>query len=368
MPTVSDEPKVERIEVSAYEIPTELTESDGTLEWDSTTLVVVHARSGGHAGVGYTYADRSAATLIESKLTEVVQGRDAMAVPATWLQMQRAVRNLGHTGLTQMAIAAVDIALWDLKARLLEVPMVVLLGQWRDSVPIYGSGGFTSYSVDQLCEQLAGWVEQGIPRVKMKIGRNPEEDLDRVAAARKAIGDTAELFVDANGAYDLKLALQKSYELADHGVSWYEEPVSSDDLPGLRLIRERCPGGMDVAAGEYGYGLDYFREMLEAKAIDVLQADVTRCAGITGFLGVGPLCEAHHTPLSAHTAPQLDAHVCAAVQPLRHAEYFHDHARIESMLFDGALRPVGGALRPDRSRPGLGLELKSTDAERFRVA
>jgi L-alanine-DL-glutamate epimerase-like enolase superfamily enzyme len=368
MQTGSDEATVERIEVSAYEIPTEAPESDGTLEWDSTIIVVVHAHSGTRTGLGYTYADKSVAPLIEGKLAEVVQGRDVMSVPAAWLAMQRAVRNLGQTGLTQMAIAAVDIALWDLKARVLEVPMVFLLGQWRDSVPVYGSGGFTSYSVDQLCEQLAGWVEQGIPRVKMKIGRNPEDDLDRVATARKAIGDGVELFVDANGAYDLKLALQRSYELADHGVTWYEEPIGSDDLTGLRLIRERCPAGMDVTAGEYGFDLDYFRRMLEAKAVDVLQADVTRCGGITGFLRVGPLCDAHHIPISAHTAPQIDAHACVAVQPLRHAEYFHDHVRIEGMLFDGALDPVDGALRPDPSRPGLGLELKSGDAQRYRVA
>jgi L-alanine-DL-glutamate epimerase-like enolase superfamily enzyme len=153
----------------------------------------------------------------------------------------------------------------------------------------------------------------------------------------------------------------------EYGVSWFEEPVSSDDLEGLRLLRDRAPTGMNIAAGEYGYDLFYFRRMLDAGAVDVLQADATRCAGITGFLRVGALCEARPLPLSAHCGPSLHAHPCCAVGPVRHVEYFHDHVRIEHMLFDGALTPVNGALRPDLSRPGLGLEFKRADAERYVV-
>src|SRR5207249_4099561 len=122
-----------------------------------------------------------------------------------------------------------------------------------------------------------------------------------------------------------------------------------------------------IAAGEYGYDLPYFRRMLEAQAVDVLQADATRCAGITGFLRVAALCEAYGIPLSAHTAPALHLHPCCAAAPVCHIEYFHDHARIETMLFDGAVQPVDGALAPDLSRPGLGLELKRPDAERYRL-
>jgi L-alanine-DL-glutamate epimerase-like enolase superfamily enzyme len=252
-----------------------------------------------------------------------------------------------------------------LKARLLDLPLVTLLGAVRDSVPVYGSGGFTSYSLAQLEAQLGGWIAEGITRVKMKIGAHPADDRDRVRAARKAIGSDAELFVDANGAYSRKQALAFADAFAELGVSWFEEPVSSDDLEGLRLLRERAPAGMDIAAGEYGYDLFYFRRMLEAGAVDVLQADATRCAGITGFLRVSALCEARSLPLSAHTAPSLHAHPCCALTPVRHVEYFHDHVRLEHMLFDGALTPVHGALHPDLSRPGLGLELKRSDAERY---
>ena len=355
------------IDVAAYTIPTDRPESDGTLAWDSTTVVVVEAHAGDRTGVGYTYADSSVAELVHSKLAEAVGGRDALGVGAAWDAMVRAVRNVGRPGVASEAISAVDIALWDLKARLLDVPLVVALDGVRDATPIYGSGGFTSYSLDELTAQLGGWAEQGIPRVKMKVGRHPEQDPARARAARDAIGDEVELFVDANGAYSRKQALHWAHRFAaEHDVRWLEEPVTSDDLEGLRLLRDQGPPHMDIAAGEYGYEVTYFRRMLAAGAVDCLQADVTRCGGITGLLKVGALCDAHTVDLSAHCAPQVSAQACTAVWHLRHLEYFHDHVRIEHLLFDGCLEPEpGGLLRPDRDRPGLGLTLKRADAERF---
>ncbi|MBI4497548.1 MAG: mandelate racemase [Chloroflexi bacterium] len=356
---------IEQVEVSAYTIPTDLPESDGTLAWDSTTIVIVQARAAGTTGIGYTYAATAAADLIHDTLAGVVGGRDAMSVPDAWEAMVRAVRNVGRPGIASAAIAAVDVALWDLKARLLDLPLVTLLGAVRDGVPVYGSGGFTSYPVARLREQLAGWAELGIPAVKMKVGRHPADDRDRVQAGREAIGTDVGLFVDANGAYDRKQALAHADAFSQYGVTWFEEPVSSDDLAGLRLLRDCAPAGMDIAAGEYGYDLFSFRRMLETGAVDVLQADATRCAGITEFLRVGALCAAHAVPLSAHTAPALHVHPCCAFGGVRHVEYFHDHVRIEQLIFDGAPEPVNGILRPDRTRPGLGLDLKQSDAARY---
>ena len=294
-------------------------------------------------------------------------GRDAMSVNGAWIAMAKSIRNLGRPGICSMAISAVDTALWDLKAKLLGLPLVRLFGQVRDAMPIYGSGGFTSYSNEELQEQLGGWVEHGISRVKMKVGRDAKADPERVAAARDAIGEEAELFVDANGGYSRKQALELSYVFSELDVSWFEEPVSSDDLAGLRLMRDDGPPGMDIAAGEYGYDVTYFERMLEAQAVDVLQADATRCGGYTGFLQAATLCEAHHVPLSAHCAPALHLPIGCAARPFRHAEYFHDHVRIEEMLFDGVVSPNEGALRPDLSRPGNGLELKRKDAEKFKI-
>ncbi len=358
---------VQRIDVSAYTVPTDAPESDGTYSWHATTLVLVEAQAGGKTGLGYSYADTATARLVRDLLADVVRGRDAMDVPGAFAAMEAAIRNLGRPGIAAMAISAVDTALWDVKARLLDLPMVALLGSVRDAAPVYGSGGFTSYSNGRLCEQLGGWAASGIPRVKMKIGRRPSDDVDRVREARKYIGPDVELFVDANGAYSRKQALAMAEVFAGLEVRWFEEPVSSDDLEGLRLLRDRAPAGMEIAAGEYGYDLFYFRRMLEAGAVDVLQADATRCGGITGFLKAGVLCEARSMPLSAHCAPALHMHPACVLPNFRHLEYFHDHQRIENLLFEGVVMPEGGVLRPDLSRNGLGLEFKRQDAARYAV-
>ena len=356
------------VRARAYTIPTDKPEADGTAHWNSTTLVLAEVEAGGETGLGYTYADKSIADLIEGKLSEVLRDRDAFDIPARWQAMQRQVRNLGREGLAATAISAIDAALWDLKGKLLRQPLASLLGRAREAAPIYGSGGFTSYSDHELREQLGGWVERdGCAWVKMKIGSEPDRDPHRVATARRAIGEHG-LFVDANGAYSAKQALELADQFAAHDhVTWFEEPVSSDDLAGLRLLRKRLPAGMEVAAGEYGYVPQYFRRMLEARAVDVLQADATRCGGITGFLAAATLCEAHHIDLSAHCAPALHLHADCAVPRFRHQEWFHDHVRIEHMLFDGAPVPKDGTIRPDLTRPGLGLSFKRQDAEQFRA-
>src|SRR5947209_7149192 len=357
---------VDELEVAAYTVPTDEPEADGTLSWSETTIVVVHAHAGDEWGLGYTYADVSTAKLVASKLAAIVEGADALSPQAAWATMVRQTRNLGRPGITSMAIAAVDVALWDLKARLLGLPLCKLLGMAHDRVPIYGSGGFTAYPLRRLQEQLAGWVERGIPRVKMKVGSVPEDDRGRVRAARAAIGPNPELFVDANGAYSRKQALALADRFrSEAGVGWFEEPVSSDDLDGLRMLRDRAPAGMPIAAGEYGYDAVYFRRMLEAGAVDVLQADVTRCAGITELLRVDGLCRARGVPLSLHCVPAIHLHPGTALSQLVHLEYFHDHVRIEHLLFDGIVDPERGALFPDVDRPGIGLELKRTEAQRY---
>lgn len=363
MPLNSTFVPVERVSVSAYIIPTEGPESDGTLEWDSTTLVLVQIDGGGATGIGYSYADTGTATLIRDKLAPLLVQRDAMATGARWRDMVAAIRNLGRPGICSMAISAVDSALWDLKAKLLGLPLAVLLGMTRPSIPVYGSGGFTSYSVEQLGRQFHDWAMSGMRMLKMKVGRDPMMDVSRVKAARSAIGDAVSLFVDANGAYTRKQALALAELFRGYGVAWFEEPVSSDDLAGLRLLRDRAPPGMAISAGEYGYDAPYFRRMLEAQAVDVLQADATRCGGLTGFLGIAALCEAFGVPLSSHCAPTLHLPLCCAAQQAIHLEYFHDHARIEHLLFDGAPTPDNGRLAPDLDRPGLGIEFKEQDAQ-----
>jgi L-alanine-DL-glutamate epimerase-like enolase superfamily enzyme len=353
--------RVDALDVSAFTVPTDAPESDGTLEWDSTTIVVVEARSGTTHGIGWTYAPDAAGHVVDDILSEVVRGRSLDELTAIWLDCGAQLRNAGRPGIAWCALSAVDLALWDLRARLLDVPLVSLLPAGHERVPVYGSGGFCSYPLGRLAEQLAGWARDGIPRVKMKLGREAERDPARLDAARAAIGD-AELYVDANGAFAAKDAVRWATRYVEEwDVRWFEEPVPSADLDGLRFVREHST--LDVAAGEYAYVSADFRDLIGC--VDCLQADVTRCGGITGLLRVNGLAAAHGLDVSGHCAPQLSAHALCGVDRLRHLEYFHDHVRIEELLFDGVLRPVDGALVPDCSRPGNGLELKRADAQRW---
>lgn len=359
--------EIDDIRVTAYTIPTATPESDGTAEWDKTTLVLVRAYAGGKEGIGYSYADRAAAQVIADLLAPKIKNTDALATGHAWQAMTRAVRNPGRPGIASMAISAVDNALWDLKGKLLSVSVMELLGAARTSILAYGSGGFTSYSDAELVAQFTGWADAGLKAVKMKIGRDAARDIERVKTARRAIGDNVELYVDANGGYSRKQALAQAERFAEFGVTWFEEPVSSDDLAGLRLVRDCGPAGMNIAAGEYGFDSWYFRRMLEAGAVDVLQADGTRCAGLTGFMQADALCQSHSMPLSAHTSPSIHAHACCAAQNAVNVEYFFDHSRIEAMAFEGAIQAKEGMLTPDPGQPGFGLVPKTKDIEKFCV-
>lgn len=359
--------KIGEVSIAAYTIPTEAPESDGTLIWDKTTMVVVQLEAGGITGLGYTYADGGTAALVRDLLADLVTGADPLNIPALWCRMIDQVRNLGQTGMAAMAISAVDSALWDLKAKLLKLPLVSLLGACRAEMPIYGSGGFTSYSDKQLEQQFSNWLEEGIPRMKMKVGRARDRDLKRVGLARRTIGNRAELFVDANSAYDRKSALYYIQRFAEQfDICWMGQPLVPEDRRGMRFLRERSPVRVDIADGEYGYSLSYFREMIESGAVDVVMADATRCCGISGFLKVAALCEACSMPLSSHCAPLLHLHAGCATSSFRHAEYFHDHVRIERMFFEGVPEPVNGCLKPDLSQPGIGVTFRAADAEPYR--
>jgi len=360
--------KIARLSAAAFTIPTDKPEADGTLAWDETTMVLVTVTAeSGTTGIGFTYSTPAAAQLIQGVLPETVEGLDAEDTGLAWQRMLARVRNIGRGGVAACAISAADVALWDLKAQIQEVPLFRLLNPYRESVMAYGSGGFTSYSLEELTDQLSGWCDAGIRMVKMKVGLDwgtrPDEDVTRVKAAREAIGRDTSLFVDANGAYTRKEAIRQAYWFAEHNVSYFEEPVSSDQLADMASVRAASP--MDIAAGEYGYDHFYFRRMLESGAVDILQADVTRCLGITGFLAAGNLAHAFATPFSVHTSPSIHTHAACGVPQISHVEFFHDHARIERMLFEGFKEPRDGCLFPDPSAPGLGLAFKESDARKW---
>ncbi len=360
-----DWPEIEAIRATAYTLPTDEGESDGTLEWDAVTAVVVEAEAAGATGLGLTYTDASAASLVMRALAPVVVGTPVCEERVAYRRMHRRIRNLGTHGIAMAAVSAVDLALWDLEARVLDTPLANLLGAGTREVPIYGSGGFTSYDDKRLADQLAGWADQGIRQVKMKVGRDSDADEERLRVATKAVGPSVGVMVDANGAYTVGEAVRCAQRLAEAGVVWFEEPVTSEDLAGLREVRERSPGGVEIAAGEYADSIWTFEAMLNAGALDAMQIDATRCGGITGFFDAVTLAAAHGVPVSAHCAPAMHLAPASVTAGLLHVEWFWDHVQVESTLFDGAPQPVAGMLTASSSSAGNGLALKRSSIERF---
>ncbi len=356
---------ITNIEASALAIPTDGPESDGTSTWSSTTIVIVRITAAGLTGLGYSYTDRSVAALITERFWSILMGQDAMGISALWNRMQAESRSMGVTGLISMAISAVDNALWDLKARLLSLPLVTLIGDVRERIPIYASGGSTSYDRKAMQAQLDGWIDKGIDQLKIRIGR--DHDSERVQDARSSIGAGIRLFVDANGAYTVKQALKMARILDQADVSWFEEPVPSWDADGLSEIRRGAPESMDISSGGYAWCVQDSKRLIDAQAVDVLQADATRCLGISGLIDIDTLCRTQRVPLSTHCAPAQHLHPSCALPSIRHMEYFHDHVRIERLIFDGLPEVANGRMRPDRSAPGNGLTYKQADAEKYRI-
>ena len=358
---------ISNVEILVYKFPTKSPEADGTIAWNSTTMVLTRVSAGGQSGIGYTYASEAAAMVIQNDLKQCIIGKNALDIPEMNFSMISAIRNNGNCGIAMMAVSSVDNALWDLKAKILQLTLCRLIGMERDKMLVYGSGGFTSYTDGQLTKQLSGWVSEGIQFVKMKIGTHFSKDPQRIAVARKAIGNEAGLFVDANGAYTTRQALMLEEKCRKYRVDWFEEPVTSDNLDGLRFIREHSDANTNIAAGEYGYNLIYFKKMLQAKAVDILQADATRCGGITNYLKAGAIAHSWQIPFSSHCAPSLHLHPSLSLPSFYIAEYFFDHVRIEKMAFDGFNEPVKGCMKPDLSKPGFGLTLKEKDLKKFKI-
>jgi L-alanine-DL-glutamate epimerase-like enolase superfamily enzyme len=356
---------IERIGVSVYTIPTPEPESDGTAEWSSTTMLLVELEAGGERGTGWSYGSPATAEIVREHFAPLVRGADVHAVRELWTRLAGVMRNPGRNGMASYALGAVDVAMWDLRARILGIPLCDLIGRVRDRVPVYGSGGFTSLDLGALHEQCRAWAAAGMRMVKIKVGRDHASDVDRVRVAREAIGPRCALMIDANGGYDAAGAIGFAHRIAAYDVCWFEQPVDPRDHDGMRRVRAALPPGMALSSGEYI--TDTADAAAVAGAVDVLQADATRCGGYTGLLAIDGFCEVRRLPLSTHCAPALHVHAALGCLQLRHIEWFVDHVRIESELFDGFPKPHDGTVAPDRSRPGHGLTFRRDRAARYAV-
>ena len=321
----------------------------------------------GLEGLGTGDGGRTAQLLINESLKPLLIGQDPLRIEKLWDDMFWRLRGVGRKGLAFAAISAVDIALWDLKAKYFNVPLYELLGAYTDSVPIYGSGGWTHFSVDELVAEQLGYVERGMKSVKMKVGKDfgqsEKEDIARLAAVREAVGDEIEILIDANNGYYAKQAIRMAREFAPYRVGWFEEPVLADDIEGLAVIARAID--IPVATGEHEYSKYGFRELIARGGADIAQPDIGRVGGVTEWMKVAHLAHAFNLPVAPHAFQVVHLHVTCATPNLRIVEYLGASEEFDRLAYTEFPEPVDGMWSPNPDKPGLGLELNPDVVKKY---
>ena len=323
----------------------------------------------GYEGLGICQAAPGTRQVIETALKDVLIGQDPFAIEKLWNDMFWRVRGYGRKGVALCALSGVDIGLWDLKAKALGLPLYRLLGPYAESVPIYGSGGWTNFSQDELVAEMTDYVEQGIKRVKMKVGkdfgRSEREDIQRLAAVRKAVGDDVAIYVDANNGYYAKQAIYMAREFEQFQVGWFEEPVLADDIQGLAEIRRAI--NIPVATGEHEYTKYGFKELIAGGGADIVQPDVSRVGGVTEWMKVAHMAHASNLPVAPHAVQLVHLHLTCATPNLKVVEYMNMALETDRLWYTEFPQQRDGMWAPFPDRPGLGLELDPYAVEKWAV-
>ena len=323
----------------------------------------------GFEGFGLGQANPGVREVIENDLKDLLINQDPFNIEKLWDDMFWRVRGYGRKGVAFCALSAVDIGLWDLKAKALGLPLYRLLGPYRDSVPIYGSGGWTNFTVDELIAETTEWVEQGINRVKIKVGKDfgqsEREDIQRVAAVRRSLGDDVAIYIDANNGYYPKQAIYMAKEFEQLQVGWFEEPVLADDIEGLARIAHAT--SIPVATGEHEYTKFGFRELIARGGADIVQPDVGRVGGVTEWMKVAHMAHGFNLPVAPHGVQLVHLHLCCATPNLKVVEYLKTAHESDLIWYTEFPEHKNGMWAPYPDRPGLGLELSAEAVEKYRV-
>jgi L-alanine-DL-glutamate epimerase-like enolase superfamily enzyme len=321
----------------------------------------------GLAPAGGTVAPTRA--VIEGALKEALINEDPFDIEYLWNRMFWLVRGYGRKGIAFCAISAVDIALWDLKAKALNLPLYKLLGPYTDTVPIYGSGGWTNFSEKELIEEQLSYVERGIPRIKMKVGKDfgtaEEEDIRRLAAVRKAVGDEVEIYVDANNGYYAKQAIRMARRFEEYNVKWFEEPVLADDIEGLASISRSI--NIPVATGEHEYTKFGFTDLISRGGADIVQPDVGRVGGVTEWMKVAHIAHGFNLPVAPHAVQVVHLHLTCAIPNLKVVEYLGIVEQRDNFVYNDFPEPKNGMWSPYPDRPGLGLDLNQDVVKKYKI-
>ena len=312
----------------------------------------------GFTGFSYLNAPSAIRSLITAELKPLLVGQDPFDTERLWTDMFWKVRGYGRKGLAFQAISGIDVALWDIKGKALGQPLYRILGAAHESVPVYGSGGWTHFTTEELVAEQSGYVEMGFPRVKMKVGKDfgmdERADIERVDAVRKAVGDDVEIFIDANNGYYAKQAIRMSREFEAFGVAWFEEPVLADDIDGLAAVSRAT--NIPVATGEHEYTKYGFKDLIARGGADIVQPDIGRVGGVTEWMKVSHLAHAFNLPVAPHAYSLLHLHCTMATPNLKVVEILGAEMEQWDFLFEEVPRPVNGQWKPFDHKPGIGLE------------
>jgi L-alanine-DL-glutamate epimerase-like enolase superfamily enzyme len=333
---------------------------------DHVFMLIVHIDTdAGHRGLGFAWAlqgGRALRAVANDDLTPLMLGENPLDHERLLATVNRRLYTIGRSGLVAQAYSAVDLALWDLKGKAAGLPLYKLLGGVRESAPAYGADLWLWMSADEIVEAARAYLDQGLMGVKLKVGNpDPEVDADKVTRVREALGEDIWLAVDANQRYDFGTALSMGHFFEEEiGADWFEEPIACDDVEGHARLIDKLE--IPIALGESLFTRGEFQDYLERGCVDVLQPDVTHVGGLTQWLKVAALAEAHHKPLAPHLMPEVAVHLACGVPGVRIVEYL-------PWFFPAFVEVPGivkGQIVPPK-RPGLGLEIREDALVKYRV-
>tara|TARA_Y100000590_G_scaffold33454_2_gene36656 strand:+ start:2043 stop:3146 length:1104 start_codon:yes stop_codon:yes gene_type:complete len=323
----------------------------------------------GIEGLGIGEAPPGARAVVENGLRDILIGSDPFDIERLWSEMFWRINTYGRTGIALRALSAVDIGLWDLKAKALSQPLYKLLGGYTESILVYGSSGWTSFTEEELLSSLTKFVELGFVGVKMKVGKDfgnsEREDIDRVAAVRNSIGNDVALYVDANGAYRAKQAIYLAKEYENYQIGWFEEPVIADDIYGLAQVKNSIP--IPVATGENEFTRHGFKELMSRDAVDIVQPDVGRVGGVTEWMKIAQLADSFNLQVASHCLQFVHIHLACSTPNFKILESLDMDNTTGDIWYTEVPQVQMGKLSPFPDRPGLGLELDPYAMEKWSV-
>jgi mandelate racemase len=360
--------RIRAIETTVIAVPARYPIRSAVRVADRVINVLVEIRTNeGLSGVayvaGFTPQKAAATVAMIADLAEVLHGQDATQLGALWDRMWTASTLSGHTGIAMFALSAIDMALWDLQGKSLDAPLHRLLGTRRTTLPAYASDGCWLHDAPEtVAAEAGGFVEAGFRTIKLRFGRpDPLADLATLAATRRAVGPSIELYVDVNQGWGRERARLYGARLTEWAVGWLEEPLAAEDVAGLAGLRGAL--ATPITAGENAYGLDGVRALLDAGAVGTLMPDLQRIGGITGWIAANALAEAARVPITSHLFPEVSVHLLAASRFVGPLEYV---TGATPLLEEPLLVRDGTVTVPDR--PGLGIAFDPAAVAHYRLA